>query len=248
VEKSASQWLGAAALAGGGFIAYRWINRAGPGDGAIRAPTATPETTTEDPGPTMELEGDPSQLPDEEEEQPRFPAAPTNNAQWGTAATDRLIAMGWNGQVASTIIGKYLQRLALSNTDADVLRAALGQVGEPPEGGPWPITISTPAPTVIPPVETPPPVVTPPVTTPPPPPKPPPPPPPKPKVWKYTWVRRSEAGRLDTIAKKYAHAPKGTKEVQQTFSLIATKNNFRGWKGSTVMARRTIYVPAWKLV
>lgn len=231
-----SQLLGVAVIAGGGFIAYRYLNRGERGiTPAPKTGTAAPTETAVEPGTTPPITG---------EKEGEEAQAPTTNAQWGTLATDRLVTMGWNGQTVSTIIGKYLHRLALSNTDADVLRAAIGQVGQPPENGPWPITIATPAPTVIPPVVTKPPVV----VTPPPAPKPAPAPPPKPKVWKYTWVKRSEWGKLTDIAKRYAHAPKGTKEVQQTFTLIATKNGFIGWKGSTVMRRRTIYVPAWKLV
>jgi hypothetical protein len=231
MEKSASQWLGAAALGLGALVGYRYLNR-GPRNVTVTPALSGDTATAEDDEPLPPLtQGD------AEEETPAVPSTPTNNPAWSRAATDRLVSMGWNAQTVGTILGKYLQRLALSSTDADVVRTAIGQVGTPPESGPWPITIATPAPTVVTPpapkpvVPAPKPVV-----------------PAKPKVWRYTLVRRSETGRLDTIAKKYAHAPKGAREIQETFAIIANKNGFRGWKGSTVMRRRTIYVPAWKQV
>src|SRR3954466_980901 len=163
--ESVSPWLGLAGIVGGGFFAYRYLNR------APRLPAGTP---TGNATPSTSEAALPGEVPVSKEEGEKGEVVPTTNTQWGRLVTDRLVGMGWNGQVVSTVVGKYLQRLSLSNTDADVIRTALGQYGQPPENGPWPLTIATPAPVPEPPPK---PI---PITPTPPPPKPAPPPAPKP--------------------------------------------------------------------
>lgn len=56
----------------------------------------------------------------------------TSNSQWSAAAISALVGIGFNPQFAATTIGKYLAGMELTPEEADVIRAAFGLVGEPP--------------------------------------------------------------------------------------------------------------------
>ncbi len=69
----------------------------------------------------------------------------TTNSQWTQAAIDYLTTAGFDATSASIALGKYLARKPLSQTEIDAVVAARGGVGDPPVGGPYPITEGLPA-------------------------------------------------------------------------------------------------------
>jgi len=69
------------------------------------------------------------------------------NAEWYTAAIEYLVGTGgFDFTFATITLGKFLARRELTEQEANLVQAAKGAVGEPPQGGPWPI-IRTTAPT-----------------------------------------------------------------------------------------------------
>lgn len=125
------------------------------------------------------------------------PAIATNE-DWGVAATNWLIAQGYNAAIADSAVRKYLGMDSLSAQEFAMITAALGHLGAPPQTLPPPLfappTIPTP---VIPspggnptpkPVVKPPPKVTPPA--------------PRPSTRYYTVVR---GDTLWGIAVRYYH-------------------------------------------
>lgn len=62
------------------------------------------------------------------------------NAEWYTAAVDYLVSTGGFDFTFTTItLGKFLARRELTDQESNLVQAAKGAVGEPPQGGPWPI-------------------------------------------------------------------------------------------------------------
>jgi hypothetical protein len=62
------------------------------------------------------------------------------NPEWYTAAIDYLVTTGgFDFAFASITLGKFLARRELTSAEADLVQAAKGAVGDPPQGGPWPI-------------------------------------------------------------------------------------------------------------
>lgn len=63
-----------------------------------------------------------------------------NNAEWYTAAVDYLsVTGGYDFTFTTLALGKFLARRTLTEQEANLVQAAKGAVGEPPQGGPWPI-------------------------------------------------------------------------------------------------------------
>lgn len=63
------------------------------------------------------------------------PATPiTNNAQWTRRAVNYLTEQGSDGFLVTVTLGKYLARVELTAAEADLVRAALGAIGAPPNG------------------------------------------------------------------------------------------------------------------
>lgn len=60
-------------------------------------------------------------------------AAPTTNAEWTTQALPQLTAAGYNRLTAITAIGKYLSGRSLTDSQANLIQAALAFEGEPPQ-------------------------------------------------------------------------------------------------------------------
>jgi hypothetical protein len=66
------------------------------------------------------------------------------NPEWYTAAVDYLSSQGGYDFAFVTItLGKFLARRQLTEAEANLIQAAKGAVGEPPQGGPWPIIRAT---------------------------------------------------------------------------------------------------------
>jgi PASTA domain len=65
------------------------------------------------------------------------PPAPagTTNQQWAQASVAGLVAQGFDAKTVTTAIGLYLQGKALTNAQADIVTAAIGLEGEPPQSG-----------------------------------------------------------------------------------------------------------------
>lgn len=125
VKKQYVYVIGAAVA---GFIAYAWW-RAGSG-GAALEPEFADETLPDNTGTTPPVVTDPRVDVDDR-------VGFVDNAGWSQAATDRLVALGYDAQAVSNALGKFLQRQPLTSQEAVIARAALGQLGQPPQYGPW---------------------------------------------------------------------------------------------------------------
>lgn len=66
------------------------------------------------------------------------------NAQWSQKATEILVNLGFDPGTVATALGVFFQREGLSAAQMDAVKAAHGQLGPPPEGGPWPIRSAPP--------------------------------------------------------------------------------------------------------
>lgn len=96
----------------------------------------------------------------------------TNNAEWAQQATAYLVNGGYDFTAVAAALGIYLAGGTLTNTQMQIVQAALAEIGNPPHSVPAPHvappTGQTPPPKTTPPPTTPPPVTPPPKTTPPP--------------------------------------------------------------------------------
>jgi hypothetical protein len=79
--------------------------------------------------------------------------APLTVAAWVSQATDRLIELGRDSTLIASALGKYVTRQQLTTDEADIVRSAIGQFGQPP-GESLPILLLPPN---TPPATTPPP-------------------------------------------------------------------------------------------
>ena len=68
----------------------------------------------------------------------------TTNGKWTQAATEYLASEGYEGQLVSSALGKYLHKEPLSSTERTIVLAARAAFGDPPEGGPYPISSDLP--------------------------------------------------------------------------------------------------------
>lgn len=114
----------------GGIVAYAWWRaRAGDG-GAELDPNDVIPAATHEPEPT----GDATIDVDDGGGHPR------TNAAWGQSALELLSNAGWEPLGVTIAVGKFLSRQALTDKEVQIVQAAVGLLGPPPEGGPWPIT------------------------------------------------------------------------------------------------------------
>jgi nucleoid-associated protein YgaU len=171
--------------------------------------------------------------------------APATDEDWGTAATNWLIAKGYDPATADSAVRKYLESAQMSAQEFALITLALGALGAPPQILPAPVFGPPTAPVPTPPVTTttPPPVTTP--TTPKPTPvvpKPKPKPKPAPAPKKITYYTVKPGDTLSGIALKYYHnghnwspiynANKhGVRRADGTTGMISNPNLIRvGWK------------------
>ena len=128
-------WAGGALIAG--IVGYAWWNRSRTG-----APAAEvlPEDIPQDREPPPTVVGETSYDTGE------VRAIINTNPEWYTAAIDYLVSTGgFDFTFAAVTLGKFLARRSLTEQEANLVQAAKGAVGEPPQGGPWPIIRSGPA-------------------------------------------------------------------------------------------------------
>lgn len=105
---------------------------------------------------------------------------PTTNAMWTQRGVDWMQNLSFDAQLVATVLGKYLARVPVVASEADIIRTVIGAIGPPPVGEYRIILVSTPP-------TPPPPDPKPPTPKPPTPPKPPPAPaPPTPQKPKPT--------------------------------------------------------------
>jgi hypothetical protein len=74
------------------------------------------------------------------------PEAINTNAQWTSAAVEALQSAGWEASAVYVALGKLLAFKELSAAEVQIAQAAKAAVGEPPQGGPYPIKEAIPTP------------------------------------------------------------------------------------------------------
>jgi hypothetical protein len=121
-------YVGGAAIAG--FVGYAWWTRAR----GVPEPEVLPEDIPQDREPPATVVGT------EDFTSPEAAAIINTNAEWYTAAVEYLVGTGGFEFAFTTVtLGKFLARRELTAAEADLVQAAKGAMGEPPQGGPWPI-------------------------------------------------------------------------------------------------------------
>lgn len=66
------------------------------------------------------------------------------NAEWTSAAVEKLSSYGWDSAAVASALGKYLSRQGLTGAQVDIVQAAVAAVGPVPVGGPYPINDALP--------------------------------------------------------------------------------------------------------
>ena len=82
--------------------------------------------------------------------------APGTDAAWVQQAIEYLGGLGWDGAKAALALGRYLDRKPLTDAEADIVVAAKGILGNPPQSGDLPILSVVTPPAEEPPAEEPP--------------------------------------------------------------------------------------------
>ena len=130
-------YMGGALIAG--FVGYAWWTRG-------RGTPAQEEDFLEEDIP-QGREPPPTVVGSEDFDTNEVNAIINTNAEWYTAAVEYLVGTGGFDFTFTTLtLGKFLARRELTENEANLVQAAKGAVGEPPQGGPWPV-IRTTAPT-----------------------------------------------------------------------------------------------------
>lgn len=120
-----------------GIVGYAWWNRSTRGT-SEESGELLPEDIPQDREPPPTVVG--TQNFDDE----NVRAIINTNPEWYTAAVEYLSSTGGYDFTFVTItLGKFLARRELTGPEADLVQAAKGAVGEPPQGGPWPIIRQT---------------------------------------------------------------------------------------------------------
>jgi len=122
-------------IAGGavvvGIVGYAYWNRS-------RSPSIPDEMALEDI--PQDREPPPTVVGAQEYDTGEVRAIINTNPEWYTAAVNYLSGEGgYDFGFVTVTLGKFLARRELSESEANLVQAAKGAVGEPPSGGPWPI-------------------------------------------------------------------------------------------------------------
>lgn len=139
-------WAGGALVVG--IVGFAWWRRSTSG-GAAETPyydtsELTPDSDYDRPGnPTGNVSVDNTQ------------GLISTNAQWSQAVNDYLPDRGWEAKAVASAVGVYLQREKLDPMQLDIIKAAVGRFGPPPQDGPWPIQAKPGEPTTTPGIELP---------------------------------------------------------------------------------------------
>lgn len=180
-------YVGGALIAG--MVGYAWWTR---------ARTAPPVAETAEEAIPQDREPPPTVVGSEEFDDANVRAIINTNAEWFTASVEYLSTSGFDTTLAVLTLGKFLTRRQLTETEANIVQAAKGAVGEPPQGGPWPILRTPTAPGTT---------------------------HPKPLVgWHGT--RLSTPVTLIELARKYARYPDQPNSVEGTKRQILARNPF----------------------
>jgi hypothetical protein len=132
------QWVMVGAALIVGIAGYAWWTRT---RSAIPSDETLPEDIPQDRLPPPTIVGS------EDFDTGEVRAIINTNPEWYTAAIDYLVTTGgYDFAFTSITLGKFLARRTLTEAEANLVQAAKGAVGEPPQGGPWPI-LRTTAPT-----------------------------------------------------------------------------------------------------
>jgi hypothetical protein len=128
-------------IAGGaliaGIVGYAWWNRA-------RIGTPADEILPEDI--PQDREPPPTVVGEQNFDTGEVRAIINTNPEWYTAAVEYLVSTGGFDFTFTTVtLGKFLARRELTEAEANLVQAAKGAVGEPPQGGPWPIIRAQPS-------------------------------------------------------------------------------------------------------
>lgn len=70
--------------------------------------------------------------------------SPTSNADWVQKATTALIGLSYDPATVAAALGKYILGAGLSSNELQIVQAALGQLGNPPQAVPAP-TLAQPS-------------------------------------------------------------------------------------------------------
>lgn len=112
-----------------GIVGYAWWNR-----NRSVPEEVLPEDIPQDREPPSTVVGTESFDPGEVSQ------IINTNTEWYTRAVEYLSNTGGYDFTFTTLtLGKYLARRQLTESEANLVQAAKGAVGEPPQGGPWPI-------------------------------------------------------------------------------------------------------------
>jgi hypothetical protein len=135
-------YVGGALVAG--FIGYAWWNR------NASAPPIPVEEASE--AIAQDREPPVTQVGTTEYDPGNAQAVINTNAEWVAAAVSGLSDAGWEPLFVLSALGKHLARRTVNVDERELIQAAYGLLGPPPQGGPYPIldapagTPSVPAP------------------------------------------------------------------------------------------------------
>lgn len=128
--------VGGALIAG--IVGYAWWSRSKALPGDVGTGEILPEDVPQDRLPPSTIVGE--QNFDDE----NVRAIINTNPEWYTSAVDYLVSTGgYDFTFTSITLGKFLSRRTLTEQEANLVQAAKGAIGEPPQGGPWPIIRGT---------------------------------------------------------------------------------------------------------
>jgi hypothetical protein len=127
-----------------GIVGYAWWTRTRPSGAEEVLPEDIPQERQ--PPPTI--------VGTQDFDTGEVRAIINTNAEWYTSAVEYLVSTGgFDFTFATITLGKFLARRELTEQEANLVQAAKGAVGEPPQGGPWPIIrAGAPGPSTSPPV------------------------------------------------------------------------------------------------
>lgn len=129
------RWVAVGGALVAGIVGYAWWNRSRSSTGV---PEVLPEDVPVDRVPPATVVGS------EDFDTGEVRAIINTNAEWFTAAVDYLSTTGgFDFIFVSLTLGKFLSRRQLTEAEANLVQAAKGAVGDPPQGGPWPIIRTT---------------------------------------------------------------------------------------------------------
>jgi hypothetical protein len=129
-------YIGGAVIAG--MVGYAWWTRRSTPAGDVGSGEILPEDVPQDRLPPATVVGE------QNFDDANLRSIINTNPEWYTSAVDYLVSTGgYDFTFTSITLGKFLARRQLTEQEAQLVQAAKGAVGEPPQGGPWPILRGT---------------------------------------------------------------------------------------------------------